>query len=187
MGWTGYTAMIYKRNGEIDRKAELDHELFHGSGDGCHKLLKSTMVGSVYYAAARSPRGHVYGLVVLTRSDRSMKNGCNFFYKDMSEDMGPCYYDCPASILDMLSETDNEYALNWRTNCRKQLEQKKSPTSLSKLPIGARIQFSRADTVVTLEKHAPAYQFKHPFWYNRENNTYMPKTRIPDNYQVVSM
>lgn len=188
MGWTGYTATCYKRNGEIDRKTELDYELFRCEDvDSGHKLLKSAVVGSTYYAAVKSPRGHVYGLVVLTRSDRKMTNGSNFFYKDMSEDMGPYYYDCPAYILDMLSETDNEYALNWRKNCRKKLEQKKSPTSLSKLPIGARIRFSRGAAVITLEKHAPGYQFKRPFWYNRENNTYVPKTRIPDDYQVVSM
>ena len=184
MGWTGYTATNYKKNGEIDRKAELDYELFRG-GEETHKLLRSAVVGSVYYAAVEHPRGYVYGLVVLTRSDRSMKNGCNFFYKEMSEDMGSWYYDCPTSILDMLSETDDEYALNWRMNCRKKSEQKKSRTSLSNLPVGTRIQVSRGGAVVTLEKHAPAYQFKRPFWYNRENNTYVPKTRIPDDYRVV--
>lgn len=28
MGWTGYCATHYKSDGAIDRKTELDHELF---------------------------------------------------------------------------------------------------------------------------------------------------------------
>ena len=32
--------------------------------------------------------------------------------------MGPCEDDCPARILDMLTPTDNENALDWRSRCR---------------------------------------------------------------------
>jgi len=69
MGWTSYHATHYKRNGSIDRKAELDYELFCHEGEDGHKLVKSSMVGAVYYAAVHHPKGHVYGLVVLTQTD----------------------------------------------------------------------------------------------------------------------
>jgi len=42
----------------------------------------------------------------------------NFLYKDMSENCGPQQDDCPIAILDLLSPTDNKYALDWRTICR---------------------------------------------------------------------
>ena len=32
--------------------------------------------------------------------------------------MGPCESECPASILDTLTDTDSEYAVNWRARCR---------------------------------------------------------------------
>src|SRR3546814_10831371 len=39
----------------------------------------------------------------------------------MSENMGPCEADCPAAILELLSPTDHEYALDWRARCRANL------------------------------------------------------------------
>lgn len=38
----------------------------------------------------------------------------------LDENMGPYYYGCPASILDLLSPTANENALKWRAECRSQ-------------------------------------------------------------------
>ena len=54
--------------------------------------------------------------------------------------MGPCYYDCPKSILDLLSPTNNEYANNWRAKCREQIAKKTNPNSLNKLPFNSIIQ-----------------------------------------------
>lgn len=45
----------------------------------------------------------------------------NLCYKDMSENEGPYYHDCPARILDLLTPSDNEYANEWRENCRKKI------------------------------------------------------------------
>jgi hypothetical protein len=39
-------------------------------------------------------------------------------FKYMDETMGPYYTNCPNKILDMLSPTDNEYAIKWRNKCR---------------------------------------------------------------------
>ncbi|EZP65197.1 hypothetical protein BV96_04718 [Sphingomonas paucimobilis] len=39
----------------------------------------------------------------------------------LSENMGPCEADCPAAILDLLSPTEHEYALDWRARCRANL------------------------------------------------------------------
>lgn len=53
----------------------------------------------------------------------------NFGYRDMSEMEGPCFYNCPERILNLLTEpAPNEYAQTWREKCRKNLAKKKDPT-----------------------------------------------------------
>jgi hypothetical protein len=39
--------------------------------------------------------------------------------------MGPCESDCPAAILDELTETDSTYASEWRARCRANLVRRK--------------------------------------------------------------
>src|SRR3546814_16422316 len=43
----------------------------------------------------------------------------------MTETMGPCESDCPAAILDELTETDSTYASEWRSRCRANLFRRK--------------------------------------------------------------
>lgn len=137
MGWTSYHATFYK-NGIVDRKAEIDSMW---NDDKC-KVLKSTMKGSVYYGAIKKEE-KVFAVVFLTSVDN--KDYFNFSYKDMDETMNPFYYDCPVGILKLLTETDSEYALEWRKKCNEKHEQKKAessdPNSLKKLSVGTKIVF----------------------------------------------
>lgn len=198
MGWTSYHATNYKR-GSIDRKAECD-SLFTGG----YRVVRSAMVGSVYYGAIECPKRlekpdensncpvedipvgerNIYGIVILTSIN--MHDYFNFAYKSMDESMFPGYTDCPASILKLLSPTDNEYANEWRAACWETNEKKKNPKALKNLPIGSVIRFAFNGGFIELVKCSPAYQFKRPFWYNVENNSYMPTTRIPEDYEVVT-
>jgi hypothetical protein len=164
------------------------------------------MKGSVYYAAVtplrrpvQGPDGkyiedekgwyiyepipedeqEVIGMVILTYvSDKD-----NFGYKVISETCGPCYYDCPKSILNVLTPTDSAYAQEWRHKCYDNL----AKPSISKLPIGTEIQFEMSGTTFTLRKSAPRYQFKTPFWINDANCTYFSKKRIPRDFKIVNM
>lgn len=204
MGWTSYHAEHYKSNGTIDRKAECDAYFLEGLNRGHYEVLKSAMVGSVYYAAVRCLTRYVgkddngkaiyedaeglpvWAAVFLTSTNA--KDYFNFSYKDMDETMGPCERSCPVSILKLLSPTDSEWANEWRTACYRKAEQKKSPTSLSNLPIGSKIQYTRGDgEIVELVKCAAAYQFKRPFWYRPETGYYVPARRIPDDYKVINI
>lgn len=45
--------------------------------------------------------------------------------KLMDETMHPYYYNCPKSILDLLTKTDNEYSNEWRKRCYEQLAKAK--------------------------------------------------------------
>lgn len=191
MGWTFETASFYKPDGTVDRKAQCD-SYYNGTNRAgtVFKVLKSAMVGSTYYAAVeithpqRPCEREVYCAVVLTSSDKA--HGYNFGYKDMDESMGPCERKCPNGILDLLTSTKSEYALKWREDCRAYNAKKRAPDNLSKLPIGTVITYTGGNGPVKLVKRAPAYQFKTPWWYRPDNNTYMPKNHIPQDYVVVS-
>ena len=54
MGWTWYKASHYYPNGNIDRKAECNAYFTEELNEGQYEILKSTMVGSVYYAAVKN-------------------------------------------------------------------------------------------------------------------------------------
>lgn len=139
MGWTG--SFIYETwnepyrdgKGGFDRKAFLDNELTETNDNSSWKVLKSVMVGSTYYAAIErtifeTGEKVIYATVCLT----SIENN-QIWYKDMSEDMGPYKYDCPLSILSLLSPTDNKYALEWRKQCRIQVDKKAWEAKVRKL------------------------------------------------------
>ncbi len=81
------------------------------------KVLDHAVVSSVLYAAIESPTGEVFAAVIpfeLARKD----GGWELLYDMMSETVGPCEQKCPARILNMLSPTTEEYAINWREKCR---------------------------------------------------------------------
>lgn len=199
MGWTSYHAEHY-RNGKIDRKAECDAYFMEGLNAGYFRVEKSAMIGSTYYAAVTpliSNDGKIpeadrwtYAVVFLTSTD--MKEYYNFSYKDMDETMMPYCFDCPRSILALLSPTENKYALEWREKCREKrrekAEAKKSGNSLANLPVGAVIEFEDFNgTTRQYVKHSPAYQFKTPFWFDPALHQYLPRTRIPENYRIVTL
>lgn len=187
MGWTYKPAKFYK-NGKVDRKAELDAEFTWSNESGSGEILKSTMVGTTYYAAFKRTRtngeSEVYAIVTLTHIDRN--SWCNFGYKDMSEDMGPCEHGCPENILSLLSPTDNEYALQWRAACREERKRKSEKSSLSLLPVGTVIEIQRLGKKERLRKMPPSHQFKTPFWMFEDKYAYLPKNHIPNNYVVVN-
>ena len=172
MGWTSQHATHYK-NGKIDRKAECDAYFMEGLNAGFYEVLKSSMVGSTYYAAIKPLKKYganescvdipeeeqeVFAAIFLTSTD--VKDYFNFSYKDMDESYGPYAQNCPKGILDLLTPTESEYANNWRKACRENITKRNNPNSLSKLPIGSVIQFvlpydttlNKAGALITLEK-----------------------------------
>ena len=89
MGWLFYDSVYFKPNGQVDRKKEIENTFSEG-----YTVVKSTMVGSVYYGAVKKDAtGEIFGYVALTSSDK--KGGCNFGYKSMDETCGPSERKCP--------------------------------------------------------------------------------------------
>lgn len=177
MGWTSYHAEHYK-NGKIDRKAECDAYFLDGLNRGYYDVLKSAMVGSTYYAAVKPlkksggkdengnyiyvdiPEEEQYVFAAVFLTSTNMKDYFNFSYKNMCETSGPYRRECPKGILDLLTQTDSEYANEWRKACYENLTKKNNPNALNKLPLGSVIQFTlpydttlnKAGALITLEK-----------------------------------
>lgn len=89
------------------------------------RVLKSVWSGSEYYAAVE-PYGEegveaAFAIICLVRWAPKARNGENFGYKDLTENMGPCECRCPALVLNLLGPTENAHALEWRQACRTRL------------------------------------------------------------------
>lgn len=184
MGWTSTGARFYTADGKVNRKAECD-ALYTWEGEKTkNEVIKSSMRGSVYYAAVRTTdktTGHseVFAAVCLTSTRRD--GGFNFGYKGMAEDMGPCEDDCPKSILVLLTDTESKYAKEWRERCWAKIRDKKqNRQSLASIKIGEIIEFERGGVIIRAEKMAPAYQFKTPWFKVVGEFEYVHKTEIKD-------
>lgn len=110
-------------------RAYLDDQFTYARDDHRLTVVKSSMVGSTYYAAAeRIEAGgicSVFAIVCLTFTRPNARDGYTFGYKDMTEHMGPVESACPASILDLLTPIDGEWPNNWRARCRANIAQRR--------------------------------------------------------------
>lgn len=107
MGWMSRKVPIGGERAAILAELEPVVALEHG-----------TKKGPAWYAAVELESGpyagRIIGVVVLAE-----RRGRELSTKVVSEDMGPLYYDAPASILELLTEPPlNEYAAGWRKKCR---------------------------------------------------------------------
>lgn len=135
MGWSSIDTCLYKRTRKgqvIDRKATLDMS-WNEDSSANYKVVKSAVVGTTYYAAIKKVNtGDIFGHVTLT----SVKDG-ELWCKDMDETMGPCAYECPITILKLLTPTDNEYANGWRQKC---VEYRNKQIQYESIPVGTKIK-----------------------------------------------
>jgi len=113
MGW-----LFYHR----DQGAETNGEHFAQKLDDRYAILAHGTVDHVFYAAVRDRNtSEVTAFVALTRWTRGTHN---FGYKDMDESMGPGAHRAPTAVLNALTPTTNEYALEWRANCHRYHDQR---------------------------------------------------------------
>jgi hypothetical protein len=65
-------------------------------------------------------------------------------YKDMDETMGPYYYSCPISYLDMVPCPDSENARKWRAEVRAKNQGKADTTAvLRRMKVGDRLYLKK--------------------------------------------
>ncbi|MBV1702883.1 MAG: hypothetical protein KGQ46_13800 [Hyphomicrobiales bacterium] len=112
----------------------LDDQFTYERPDHRCKVLRSAMVGRTYYAAVEFIKIEpnellVIALICQTSYHPRDREGYKYGYKDMDESAGPYESDCPASILDLLTPTDNANALQWRQICRDKIAKRRAITS----------------------------------------------------------
>ena len=139
MGWT-YT---------IKERGEKIKDFFQREFGSGHEILdcKVKNLRTAYLAVKEKETDKVYGMVCLL--DYVPNDVYNFGYKEIDETMGPNQRECPESILRLLSDTDNEYAKEWRKNCKENIKKRKE---LSKFKSGDKIVFDN-DIVFGQEKY----------------------------------
>lgn len=125
MGWLYMNSL----GGFASPKAYLEDQFNCTGNQKSSRILRSSLVAMrTWYAACEqidkaSGAREVFAVVCLVSYNPRSKDGHVFGYKDMTEHMGPCEANCPAAILDLLTPTDHEHALDWRHRCRTALDQ----------------------------------------------------------------
>lgn len=169
MGWTTcFTATEWKYHGGkriVDRRKECDKLLTWENKDrdgnviAVYRVIKSAMVGSTYYAAVERKRadGSRDVLAAVFNTCGRSSDGTIWGYKDMDETMGPCEDKCPASILALLTPTENKNAIEWRNRCRENIrikaeERKNGPKPLY-APSGVKIWVEGRSWLITSEHY----------------------------------
>lgn len=167
MGWDYHNELA-----PYDRRAICRRQIGNG-----YKVVKDAVVGTTYYAAVKSPHdGKVNAVIILTKIDNN--SWCNFGMKFMDEEMAPFARNCPRSVLDVLSPTDNEYAIEWRQGCLDNLASKKD-TTLKDAPVGTKLKVTlKNGEERTVVKMAPGYQFKTWWLLVAGGMSYIPKNRV---------
>lgn len=138
MGWLGQQFSGTKK--EYFESMVLD------GFDAPTKALKYTVKGSTAYAVMDVPqRNQRFILVCLIRKDRDG----SMMHKLMDESVGPCYYDCPISYLDLVKDFPpvNEYAQKYREDIRKHHEEKKKKRKAQKV-LGETMIFGRKTKIL---------------------------------------
>ncbi len=142
MGWLYMTNL----KGHKTLKAYLDDQFTFAGERANLRVFRSALVQMKrYYAAVErideSNKRHVFAIICLVNYNLRAKDGYIFGYKDMDESMGACETDCPSAILDLLTETESEYAKGWREDCRKRL-QKKAPSAGETIVLAPPLKFT---------------------------------------------
>lgn len=131
-------------------KAYLEDQFTYTGETKTSTVVASAMVGMrTWYAACRqvdkeTGLAETFAIVCLIQHNPRATDGMVFGYKDMTEHMGPCEARCPASILDLLSPTQNDSALGWRERCREHHKRmnRPEPRSGDMIVFAASIEFS---------------------------------------------
>ena len=184
MGWWGHYVGICPKGAErikaILHEVGIENNRAEDAGT-VWEVLGSALKGTTLYTAVRitdKATGESYVAADVLLSNFS-KDGY-LMVKHMTENMGPYQYDCPAYILNKLTPTENEYALEWREKCRKKLEAEKN---LGKLPQGTRIRVNKEGSPIV---EVTTYRGRRAYIDWLHSVRYLPKYLIRYGYEVMT-
>lgn len=144
MGWT------YTNRGSQSTKEFFESEFNYVRDNGMSgTIIRYSATWRVAYMAyeiktpateTEAAKREVIAIVCLIHHVPNARDGYTFGYKDMTENMGPNESRCPKTILELLTPTTSEYALDWRERCWKRIKDK---ASKPKVKAGDWIKFSQ--------------------------------------------
>lgn len=117
MGWSTTQRL---RHNEFDTDERFLMEQVMGANFTLHgiaKVSENRDNGIIYAAMSNNNKPEeVFAFIMRYEWDDSDKY--NYAFNYWSDESGTTYCDCPGPILDLLSPTDNKYAVEWRQKCR---------------------------------------------------------------------
>ncbi|MBT2325502.1 hypothetical protein J7E62_24520 [Variovorax paradoxus] len=113
MGWSYSCDVNYTLKDQLaDFRTPGKHYSAH------YRLVRSACVGNHHWALLEDTRNGHHTITLDLMQGPSKKHGMGAGYKGMSEDWGPCYYDCPLTILDNARAPETLEAYLWRQTVR---------------------------------------------------------------------
>jgi len=114
MGWT----CLYDKPNNVKEYLDRMHT-WHGETHDFTVLDSAIVSFRTYYAAVErvcraTGVSEVSAAIVMLTFH---KTGEEFCYKELTENCGPHQVQCPMRILELLTDTDNKYAIEWREAC----------------------------------------------------------------------
>lgn len=152
MGWTFYLDNPRLTRAEmIAREFEQKPTYSNPWAFGVHMIAErgSTVYAIMWRENTRDGVAREYfGEVILTQRRRG-----EFGYKNIGEDCGPYYFDCPVRILDELDRIapvpEDSTAAGWRVRCRAKHAERRARARTQWAP-GQRVRFSPPGDVFEL-------------------------------------
>lgn len=155
MGWTSFAMPSEGARAYLDA-----HVYGWANADQRHVVIDSALVGGrEYYAAVQRTNlltGDTMVFAGVALVNISTRDGGTLAYKDMSEDMEPYYYRCPARILAKLTPTEHVGAIAWRAGCHAAAERRRTDAKRPPLRPG---QYVRFETPITFSDRAVLSEF----------------------------
>lgn len=163
--WKFIQAEYYNSKGDISRTKECKRILSMELNN--QWPIKMYLSGNTVYVAMADKQGVVRGVVIyLTISTVELHpKKCQIGYCIIKESEGPDRVKCPDEFLNLLSGTEDEASLEWRTACREWNKNKKDALMLENLPVGTRILAKWNESEVELRRTLMR-QYKKPIWYD---------------------
>lgn len=150
------------------RKEEIDKNFFADR----YSVVRSCMVGNIYYAAVKdNDSEEVFAAVIRTFYDKNQ----GFGYKEATESLCPCEKDCPKSVLDLLTPTEDDNAKEWRKECYERIRHKNLLRRLKKN--GATIAFHAPFDLMSGVRQGEVINITYGRTYSGKKAWYYPDCR----------
>lgn len=111
MGWL----FLHECRTKADVRNHLLKDLSRSDERAERRVLEHRTVGNhlwlAYECVPTDPAQKPIKIVILALLAQDQRR---WGYKDMDENMGPYYYDCPKAVIEAVGPTENEHALKWR-------------------------------------------------------------------------